>query len=123
MYDEAINTLKIQGSTFKTDKQANGGYTAISGTGAIDWNNGNVQQVTLNSNTTFTFTNGVIGGTYIVKAKQGTTGGYTASWPGSVKWPAGTAPTLSPTGGYVDLLSFIYDGTSFYGVAQTGYTS
>lgn len=41
----------------------------------------------------------------------------TVIWGGSVKWPAGTAPTLTSTAGKVDILSFITlnGGTDWYG--------
>jgi hypothetical protein len=32
-----------------------------------------------------------------------------------VKWPGGTAPTLTTTNGKYDIFSFIYDGTNWYG--------
>jgi len=57
----------------------------------INWANGNVQSITLNtSNTTFIFTNGQAGGQYQLIVNQDTTGGRTISWPASVKWAGGT---------------------------------
>ena len=42
---------------------------------------------------------------------------YTITWDfGSiVKWPGGTAPTLTTTNGKFDIFTFIYDGNNWYG--------
>ena len=50
-------------------------------------------------------------------------GGYTMTWPSTVRWPANTAPTLSAN--LYDLLMFITDnnGVSWRGSSQTGYTA
>jgi hypothetical protein len=113
-------------TNLKVTGQANGGFTAsVGATGAtatINWNNGNVQQATLATGPQpFLFTNGVTGGTYILKVVQGTAG--VISWPLGVKWPGGVNPTQSGTAGYVDVFSFVFDGTLYYGNSQTGYTS
>lgn len=50
---------------------------------------------------------------------QGGAGSYTITWPSSVKWPAGTAPTLTTTVGRSDLFEF----TTFdFGVTWMGRT-
>jgi hypothetical protein len=43
-------------------------------------------------------------------------GAHSIAWPGSVKWPSGTAPTLTSSG--VDILAFVTDddGTNWRGV-------
>lgn len=45
------------------------------------------------------------------------TGAYTITWPASVKWANGSAPTLSSVNGKVDILSFLTTngGTTWYG--------
>jgi hypothetical protein len=43
-------------------------------------------------------------------------GGNTVMWPADVQWPAGAAPTLTPTAGRGDLLSFRRIGTSWVGM-------
>lgn len=38
-------------------------------------------------------------------------GPYTITWPGAIKWPSGTAPTLSTTNGKIDVVTLAtYDG-------------
>ena len=43
------------------------------------------------------------------------TGSRIATWPESVMWPAGTAPTLSTAGASIDIVSLFYDGTNYCG--------
>lgn len=84
----------------------------------IDWGAGNKQKSTLTGNCTYTFTapDGV--GNFLFKVIQDATGSRTVTWPASVKWPGGTAPTLSTAANSVDIITFYYDGTSYYGVAS-----
>lgn len=88
----------------------------------IDWSAASAQKVTLNGNCTFTFSNGVTGGAYVLKLVQDATGSRTATWPAAVKWSGGTAPTLTTTAGQVDLINFYYDGTDWFGTFSLNYT-
>ena len=54
----------------------------------------------------------------LLKLTQDSTGGRTVTWPDSVKWPNGTAPTLSTGAGAIDIISFYYDGTNYYGISS-----
>ena len=87
---------------------------------ALDWDDGNVQSVTLGGNRTFTFANPKDGGRYLIKLTQDGTGTRTITWP-TIIWRGGTAPTLTTTGGKTDLITLIYDGTSYYGDASLNY--
>lgn len=87
---------------------------------ALDWNNGNVQKVTLGGNRTFTFANPKTGGRYLIVLKQDATGSRTITWP-TIKWQGGSAPTLTTTANKVDLITIIYDGTDYFGTASTNY--
>ena len=87
----------------------------------LNLNNSQVFTVALNSNiSTLTISN--------VEARANTAQGFTLiltadgtartiSWPGSVKWPSGTGPTLTSTNNKVDILSFLSpdNGTTWYG--------
>ncbi len=88
---------------------------------AVDWNSGNVQSVTLGGSRTITFSNGVAGGRYLLILTQDSTGGWTVTWPAAIKWPSGTPPTLTATAGRTDILSFVYDGASYYGISNLNY--
>ncbi len=87
-------------------------------TTAIDWSLGNTQKVTLGGATTFTFANGQSGGKYTLVLIQDATGSRTVTWPASVKWSGGTAPTLTTTATKTDFVGFIYDGTNYFGVGS-----
>jgi hypothetical protein len=86
----------------------------------IDWTNGPAQKVTLTGNVTFTLSNPVNAESYIIKLVQGS-GPYTVTWPAAVKWGVAGAPTLSATAGKIDIVSFYYDGTNYYGAYSLGF--
>ena len=81
--------------------------------------NGTFQSVTLNGNCTFTMPTATNGKSFILIVTQDATGGRTATFT-SVKWPAGSAPTITTTASTgKDILAFFADGTNWYGaVAQ-----
>lgn len=86
----------------------------------VDLENGNYVTGTLNANCTFTFSNPSATGNgsgFILVLTQDATGNRTATWPASVKWNQGTAPTLSTGTSEVDILTFITSdaGTTWYG--------
>jgi hypothetical protein len=75
---------------------------------------------TLNAATvTFTFTGAISGepAAMVLELTQDGTGGRLVTWPGSVVWPGGTAPTLSTAGGATDILLMETrdGGTTWYG--------
>ena len=77
--------------------------------------NGTVQTVTMTGNCTFTMPTNVAGKSFILIAVQDGTGSRTATFT-SVKWPSGTAPTLTTTASTGrDILTFVADGTNWYG--------
>ncbi len=93
-------------------------YDTANTTLTVNWNNSNIQELTgLTGSHTFTASNPKAGATYILTLAQ--TGAVTATWTG-VKWPGGTAPTLSGTG-KTDVVTLIcYDATGaglYYGSA------
>jgi len=53
------------------------------------------------------------GKSFLLKLKTGA-GAYTVTW-STVKWPSGTAPTLTSTASRMDIFSFFSDGTNWYG--------
>ena len=83
---------------------------------AVDLSLGNVQTYTLSGNQTLTFTNPPASGTSGSFTLILTNGGSaTLTWPTSVDWAGGTAPTLTAAG--IDILTFttIDGGTVWYG--------
>jgi len=103
--DGITTTLKSYGET----KEAKG---SVSGAQTLNTANGNLFSVTATGAITFTFTTAF---TTVGITLKLTNGGTNITWPTSVDWAGGTAPTLTTTG--VDILTFITDdgGTTWYG--------
>ena len=81
----------------------------------IDLLGGTVQILTLTGNCTFTFPTATAGKSFTLLLKQDGTGSRTATWPAAVKWPSGTAPTITATASKLDKYVFTADGTNWYG--------
>jgi hypothetical protein len=76
---------------------------------------GTVLSYTLTGNCTFTMPTATSGTSFIVKLIQDGTGSRTATFT-SVKWPGGTAPTITTTASTgVDVLSFVCINSIWYG--------
>ncbi len=84
------------------------------GTTSFDASLGTIAGVTLTDDTTISFSNINAGGEYTLFLYQDGTGGRLVTWSG-VLWSGGTAPTLSTGVGALDVINFIYDGTSLVG--------
>jgi len=90
-------------------------YTANSSTAiTLALTNGTVQIITLTGNATITMPTATAGKSFILLLKQDGTGSRTVTW-STVKWPAGTAPTITSTASKQDIFSFFADGTNWYG--------
>ena len=89
-------------------------------TKTISLTNGNVQTCTLTGNCVFTMPTAVAGKSFLLFLYTGA-GSFTASFT-SVKFPGGSAPTISTTASRTDLLSFVSDGTSWYGSYVQNYS-
>jgi hypothetical protein len=88
--------------------------TTASSTTSLDLSTGNVFTINLSTNiSTLTLTNAAVG-TYLVKFVQDATGSRTVSFPAAWKWAGGTAPTLTSTASKLDIVTLVYDGTTFY---------
>jgi hypothetical protein len=86
--------------------------------------NGTVQTATLTASTacTFTMPTATAGKSFILLLKQAaTTGNGTATFTG-VKFGTAGAPTITATAGKMDILTFVADGTNWYGSVAAGYT-
>jgi len=86
----------------------------------ISLTNGTFQTVTLTGNCTFTMPTATAGKSFFLKVMTGS-GGFTADFT-SVKWPAGTAPTITAAASKYDLISFIADGTAWSGSIIQNYS-
>jgi len=74
---------------------------------------GTVENLTLTAGATITMPTVGAGKSFILYLKTGA-GGYAVTWT-TVKWPAGTAPTITSTASRMDIYSFFSDGTNWYG--------
>lgn len=83
----------------------------------LDLSAGEVQLLTLDQSGALTLSGAEAGRRYYLVLTQDSTGSRTVTWPASVLWAGGAAPTLSAAAGAVDVIELLYDGTSFYGTA------
>ena len=75
-----------------------------------------INRITLTGNCTFTFPTAAAGKSFTLVLVQDGTGSRTVTWPGTVKWPAATAPTLTTAASKVDVFAFLCaDGTNWLG--------
>ena len=89
-------------------------FTANSST-AITLNlaNGTMQDITLTGSATITMPTATAGKSFLLMLRSGA-GSYAVTWT-TVKWPSGTAPTVTTTASQMDIYSFYSDGTNWYG--------
>ena len=96
----------------------------VTSSNTLSLTNGTVQTATLTASTacTFTMPTATAGKSFILLLKQAaTTGNGTATFTG-VKFNSVGAPTITATAGKMDILSFVADGTNWYGSYTQGYT-
>ena len=106
----SITTPVITGYTETAPSIANSS-TAVT----LSLSSGTVLSYTLTGNCTFTMPTATSGTSFIVKLIQDGTGSRTATFTG-VKWPAGTAPTITTTATTgLDILSFVCINSVWYG--------
>ena len=109
-----------------TGMQVTGNYTenivAVSGT-EVDCATGSYFTKTITGATTFTFANVPSGVAYAFTFEVTLNGSNAITWPGSVKWPADTAPTI--TDGKTQVFVFLTDdgGTRWRGSSLVDYTN
>ena len=95
---------------------------SVSATATLDLTDGNFFQARAAGSTTFVFANppvsaisaGAAAGGFVLELQNG--GAATITWPSTVRWPGGTAPTLTASG--FDVFVFITDdaGANWRGV-------
>ncbi len=100
---------------FTFSKSIVGGVSSTTYSGStvnIDWSLGQTAMVQLNQSTTITFSN-VSAGTSIraIVCQDGTGSRTVSSWPSSMRWQTGFAPTLTTGANKCDIMSFL-TGTS-----------
>lgn len=88
----------------------------VGSTSTLALTTGTVLTATLTASTpcTFTMPTATAGKSFILILTQAATGMTTATFTG-VKYPGGTAPTITATASAVDILSFVANGSVWYG--------
>jgi hypothetical protein len=96
-------------------------FVTLTDAATVTWdvNSGSIAQVTLAGSRTLGALTGALAGTvYTLIVKQDLTGSRTLAYHSSYKFAYGAAPTLTTSTGSVDIITFLYDGASAFGVAQ-----
>lgn len=112
------NQVRQAGTVTFFQEVVSTGSTAVT----INWTTGQKQVVTLNQPTctvTFTAPTGV--GNFLLRVAQDSSGARVIVWPTTVKWTGAAAPTLTAAASSVDIASFYYNGTLYYGVASLNF--
>ena len=116
-----VNTANLSVTSYTESVVALG---TVSSSSTIAITAGTVITATLTASTacTFTMPTATAGKSFIFLLKQAaSTGNGTATFTG-VKWGTAGAPTITATAGKMDILTFVADGTNWYGNAAQGYT-
>ena len=96
----------------------------VTSSSTLSLTSGTVQTATLTASTacTFTMPTATAGKSFVLLLKQAaTTGNGTATFT-SVKFGTAGAPTITAAAGKMDILTFIADGTNWYGSIAQGFT-
>lgn len=112
----ALGTMTANARFTLAGDYSEGVVAANTGTAyTIALTSGTVQILTLTGNCAFTFPATTAGRSFILFLRQDATGSRTVTWPATVKWPAGTAPTITATASRTDIYAFTADGTNWFG--------
>ena len=107
----------ISGQTW-TDLYSFSGGTDI----IVDWNNSNVQEITLTGSTNIFLTNGKAGGVYKLIIHQGASGSYTTTWNSlDTEWTDSISPVMSSGSSVYDVYNFVYNGNIYFGSYNQNY--
>ena len=118
------NTTITGNLTIKSITETLNAIGTVTSSATLTLTDGTVQTATLTASTacTFTMPTATAGKSFVLLLKQAaTTGGGTATFTG-VKFGTSGAPTITATAGKMDILTFIADGTNWYGSIAQGYT-
>lgn len=103
------NTATFQGVRETTT------VTTVAATHTVTNTAASISILTLTANTAFTFPAAAAGGQFTLLLTQDATGSRVPTWPSTVRWAGGTAPTLTTTAAKTDVLTFLSDGTYWLG--------
>jgi hypothetical protein len=122
--NETLTTKTLTNPTVNNYTEGVVAIGTVTTASTISLTNGTVQTATLTASTacTFTMPTATAGKSFILLLKQAaSTGNGSATFTG-VKWGTAGAPTITATAGKMDILTFVSDGTNWYGSVAAGYT-
>tara|TARA_S200002703_G_scaffold159922_1_gene175514 strand:+ start:2433 stop:2987 length:555 start_codon:yes stop_codon:yes gene_type:complete len=123
VYNSSTNKIELNSSNSNFTNLVQGPKETINAIGAtsgsvdVDAEAAPVHTMTLNDDTTYTFTNMVAGTSVLLIIKINATektATFTSDGSTRVKFPGG-APTLTVTSGNIDLVNVFFDGTDYIG--------
>ena len=122
---QTLTNKTLSGSVLSGDTSNTGRMfsSVVAGSTTINCASGNYFTYTASTNTTFAFSNPPTSGKAYAFTLELTHTAGTITWPATVQWSGGTAPTL--TTGKTHLFVFVTDdgGTRWRGVANVNYTN
>jgi hypothetical protein len=119
-----VGNLTVTNGTYTNYTESVVAIGTVTTTNTLSLTNGTVQTATLTASVgcTFTMPTATAGKSFILLLKQAAAVGLgTATFTG-VKWGTAGAPTITATAGKMDILTFVADGTNWYGSIAQGYT-
>jgi len=119
-----VANLTVTNGTYTNYTESVVAIGTVTSSNTLSLTAGTVQTATLTASTacTFTMPTAVAGKSFVLLLKQAaSTGNGTATFT-SVKWGTAGAPTITATAGKMDILTFVSDGTNWYGSIAQGYT-
>jgi hypothetical protein len=96
----------------------------VTSSSTLSLTSGTVQTATLTASTacTFTMPTATAGKSFVLLLKQAASTGNGSATFTNVKFGTAGAPTITVTAGKMDILTFVADGTNWYGSISQGYT-
>lgn len=122
--DNSISATSLQAGQIDNDDYHETVITGnVSGTTGLDLTTSNLFRHTLTSNVTFSFDNPNAdppGNSFTLIIQQDSTGGHSITWPSSVEWDNGTAPSLTTAANDKHVLGFLSSdgGATWVGVVS-----
>jgi hypothetical protein len=121
---DASAMVGIRGKTVAFQNEVNNNDAGPSDGAApfnINWTSGQKQVVFLTGNATFTFTAPPGPSNITLRLIQSGAGSNLVTWPATVKWATSTPPTLSTAVNAIDICSFYWNGTNYFGVCSLNF--
>ncbi len=112
-YDDGVDLKGADGQDYVGDILA----TAYAADVEIDWELGSWQQIELTGACNITFSNAQANGHYVLILKY--TGAYVPTFVTPIAWPNGLTPMWTMAADKYDYLGFVYNGSTWHGVAQS----